>query len=99
MHDVSNLLILTYLQGGYFSKSLAESEMHMLRAVLDDPLVPLAPQTCAPHPRRVHLLTNRNIPYIRNSILYTTVLCTTRAVQTVGPGPKFGPLTDFLWAL
>ena len=22
-----------------------------------------------------------------------------RVVQTVGPGPKFGPLTDFFWAL
>ena len=30
-------------------------------------------------------------------IVYFIVYC--RDFQTVGPGPKFGPLTDFFWAL
>ena len=30
---------------------------------------------------------------------YYTHILYSRVVQTVGPGPKFGPLTDFFWAL
>ena len=29
----------------------------------------------------------------------TVAIAYARVVQTVGPGPKFGPLTDFFWAL
>ena len=41
-----------------------------------------------------HETQNRKILcHLINSILYG------RVVQIVGPGPKFGPLTDFFWAL
>ena len=35
--------------------------------------------------------------YSYMDFLYNTLY--TRDFQTVGPGPKFGPLTDFFWAL
>ena len=38
------------------------------------------------------------VVYLQYAFTYAITLYN-RVVQTVGPGPKFGPLTDFCWAL
>ena len=51
-----------------------------------------------PSEKLAHIARGLKVCFRSHNSVCTHILYT-RDFQTVGPGPKFGPLTDFFWAL